>query len=293
MRAIKYFFGTLREYFVLLGKWWIGVAITGAIPAGGQLFCYYYNQWHWQTYGEDLGLYIPLWAYIAFAAVALVFASFVAFYKVRKQRDQAKDEYSKVVEKKLSIVPLADAKKKGIEFYDSRATLASTRDILKKELQGADEVRLAWHSGVTQSNAGFFNNMECKVVSLILTDPNCNTMPELAKLTGKELEKMKGEIYTTAREAHMANIPVYFCKGSIGNSLIIVGNPDKPNSWARLDSVVPYKDYASCAGYRVERDIRIDHFKALFNHYKHLKAQSRSPNKQEKAEWKQIQKGMK
>lgn len=122
---------------------------------------------------------------------------------------------------------------KGLEPIPERP-----KSSLEEEVEKADTVWFAWHSGsVRLAEGGTLFEMN-KKYRIILTDPNSQAIKELGKVSNVGSGKLEADIRELTNKLIEQNQNVKWFDGFLGSS-IIIANPNKENGWVRIESFIP------------------------------------------------------
>jgi hypothetical protein len=187
----------------------------------------------------------------------LLIVSFLAFYRVRMQRDEAERKNVNGI----SAPANKESTNPQVEFYENRTTLNGIRKGLEEELKTVEDAWLLTFTGVYAANLELFKLHRIK--KLILLHPEGREIITTAPAFNREPDETAGLIRTTTRNAQQAGgVEVRWFDGPITGMLI--GDPDSldPNKgWVRVE--VPFPYWGERVGFLITKAEYPNLFKAL------------------------------
>lgn len=162
-------------------------------------------------------------------------------------------------------------------FYENRGDLMKSFPSLGGELDSVSEVWFAWYTGSVIEASGFKNTIKnIGKVRLLLTHPESKALNEYEKIGEHKGTELKEDIKSLSRIAQNFGAEVKWFDGLIGNS-IVIGNPNLPNAWARVEVMIPFAETNLRPSFRVSKDKGKIAFQEIYNMYESLWRRSQPP----------------
>lgn len=191
-----------------------------------------------KTWGAPMSAFpFAIWGWLTslpgpFIAVLVISAVGMVFWTLNKIDDWK----TKRVQILSSTPQTPHAKVDALKFYEDRTAMTKERGGLANELQ---DVSRAWVSLVAGAHFAVLpDSLVKKIDRLILTDPNSEVIAHLSQLPQYENANFQFHIREAIRRGKSLGLRLKI--SPIPPSVLIIGEPDGPNAWARMQVFMPY-----------------------------------------------------
>ena len=221
-----------------------------------------------KTWGVPMSaLLFTLWGWVTslpgpFIAVLVIFAVGAIFWTLKKI-----DDWKTKSTRTLSPVPQASqAKIDTLEFYEDRTAMTKERGGLANELQG---VSRAWVSLVAGAHFAVLpDSLVKKIDKLILTNPDSEVIAHLSRFPQYEHANFQFHIRAAIQRGKSLNIPLRV--SPIPTSVLIIGEPDEPVAWARMQVFMPYVLGSEQPSFIVRKSDHPQLFQVIKSHFEDM-----------------------
>lgn len=207
---------------------------------------------------------------------------------------------SEVALKQSAVIQKPSPSKNTIEFYKSRTDLVTNYKTLINELKDAQEVWVAWWTGISAVHNLVHDEANISrrppIDRMILIKPNGKYIKSFETIAGKSIAEIQGEIIKTYAKFTPLGVDIKFLDSAIEGMVITDSvKHDKKNkkkeylfsdnAKIRIETTIPYKDYENCCNFVVKRNPDEVLFEALMKHYRFIWDNSEYPTKEEAKKW--------